>query len=547
MLLRLAVENYALIDKLELVLDARLNIVTGETGAGKSIMLGALGLLLGAKNEGSAAKDAERNCIVEGTFDISALDLRDFFEENDLEYDPTTVVRRMITPAGKSRAFVNDMPVQLAVLRELGSRLIDIHSQHQNLILSSSAFRLQATDTMADNGELLAKYRTEYAKYTALRREIEQLRAEADNARKEEEWIRYQCEELTGAALREGEIAELEAEQALLSSADTIGETLAGALSALDDEETGVLTRLKEIEQGLHKIGASYPASQELADRLHSAMLEIKDIEYTLAEDAGRIEADPARLEFVDARLATIWNLCRKHRMESVGELIALRDRYKAQLDALVFGDERIGELEREAEKVRRQAWSLADKLHERRTKSAALFGREVAARLARLGMPEAKFEVVPTDTGELGTEGRDEVQFMFTANGNMAPQAAEKIASGGELSRMMLSLKSLLAHRMKLPTIIFDEIDTGVSGRIADAMGSMIVELSAAMQVLNITHLPQVASKGDAHFVVYKDAGRSNIRRLATEERVVEIAKMLSGSEITDAAILQARNLLER
>lgn len=547
MLLRLAVENYALIDKLELVLDARLNIVTGETGAGKSIMLGALGLLLGAKNEGSAAKDAERNCIVEGTFDISALDLRDFFGENDLEYDPTTVVRRMITPAGKSRAFVNDMPVQLAVLRELGSRLIDIHSQHQNLILSSSAFRLQATDTMADNGELLAKYRTEYAKYTALRREIEQLRAEADNARKEEEWIRYQCEELTGSALREGEIAELEAEQALLSSADTIGETLAGALSALDDEETGVLTRLKEIEQGLHKIGASYPASQELADRLHSAMLEIKDIEYTLAEDAGRIEADPARLEFVDARLATIWNLCRKHRTESVGELIALRDRYKAQLDALVFGDERIGELEREAEKVRRQAWSLADKLHERRTKSAALFGREVAARLARLGMPEAKFEVVPTDTGELGTEGRDEVQFMFTANGNMAPQAAEKIASGGELSRMMLSLKSLLAHRMKLPTIIFDEIDTGVSGRIADAMGSMIVELSAAMQVLNITHLPQVASKGDAHFVVYKDAGRSNIRRLAAEERVVEIAKMLSGSEITDAAILQARNLLER
>lgn len=546
MLSRLAVENYALIDRLELVLDARLNIVTGETGAGKSIMLGALGLLLGAKNEGAAAKDPSRNCIVEGTFDLSGLNLEEFFEENELEYDSVTVVRRMITPAGKSRAFVNDVPVQLNVLRELGSRLVDIHSQHRNQILSSPEFRLRATDTMAGNGELLAEYRAEYQKYKALQQEIVRLRAEAEQARRDEEWIRFQAEELTNAALREGEVEELEAEQALLASADTIGEVLGGALEALNDEETGVLPRLKVIEQGLHRVSGSYRAAVELAERLHSAILEIKDIEYTLADDAGRIEADPARLEAVDARLAAIWSLCRKHKAENVAELTALRDSYRSQLEALAFGDERIVELEREAEAVRQRAWSLADRLHERRVKIADGFGGETAARLVRLGMPDARFEVAVEDTGELGAEGRDEVQFMFTANRNTALQAAEKIASGGELSRMMLSLKSLLASRMRLPSIVFDEIDTGVSGRVADAVGEIIVELSSSMQVLNITHLPQVASKGDAHFVVYKEAGRSNIRRLTAEERVTEIAKMLSGSEITDAAILQAKNLLK-
>lgn len=546
MLLRLAVENFALIDRLELELDSRLNIITGETGAGKSILLGALELLLGAKNDGAAAKDTARSCIVEGTFDVAGLNLQSFFEENDLEYETSTVIRRIITPAGKSRAFVNDIPVQLATLRELGSRLIDIHSQHNNLIVSSPSFRLSATDTIAGNGELLAEYAVEYERYVKAGRELARLRSEAARAREDEEWIRFQAEELTGANLREGEVEELEAEQALLSSADTIGETLGSAVAALDDEETGVLPRLKGIEQGLHKIGGSYPASSELAERLHSAILEIKDIEYTLAEDAGRIEADPARLEAVDARLATIWGLCRKHRVGSVAELAALRDRYRSQLDAITFGDEKIEALERETETARLRADGIAEKLHDRRMKIADGFGREIAERLTRLGMPDAKFEVVLTDRGELGADGRDEVQFMFTANRNMPPQPVEKIASGGELSRMMLSLKSLLARRMKLPAIVFDEIDTGVSGRIADAMGEIIVELSSSMQVVNITHLPQVASKGDAHFVVYKEEGRSNIRRLTSDERVTEIAKMLSGSEITEAAILQAKNLLQ-
>ena len=546
MLSRLTVENYALIDRLELVLDPHLNIVTGETGAGKSILLGALGLLLGAKNESAAAKDATRNCVVEGVFDVAGLGLESLFDEYELDYEPVTVIRRVITPAGKSRSFVNDVPVQLTQLRDLGAHLVDIHSQHQNLIVSSPVFRMRATDTMASNGELLDEYRAAFENYKSSSRELSKLRAEAAKAREDEEWIRFQVEELAGANLRTGEVAELEEEQAMLSSADTIGETLGSALAALNDEENGILPRLKGIEQGLHRIGESYRPSTELAERIHSAMLEIKDIEYTLSGDAESIEADPARLEAVDARLATIWSLCRKHRVESVDELIALRDDYKSRLDALTFGDERISALEEEVDIARRRAEVLAGKLHDRRSRVVKEFAAEIVARLARLGMPEAMFEVELQPTDELTDDGRDEAVFMFTANSRMPLRPIEKIASGGEMSRMMLSLKSLLASRMNLPMIVFDEIDTGVSGRIADAMGEIIVELAESMQVMNITHLPQVASKGEAHFVVYKEDSRSNIRRLTDEERVTEIAKMLSGSEITDAAILQAKNLLK-
>lgn len=546
MLSRLTVENYALIDRLELRLDSGLNIITGETGAGKSILLGALGLLLGAKNDGAAAKDSSKNCIVEGVFDISGLGLEYLFEENELDYDDTTVIRRVITPAGKSRSFVNDIPAQLSQIREIGAHLIDIHSQHQNLILSSPAFRLHATDTMADNGSLLEEYSKLYARYTTAARELEHLRAEAEKARQDEEWVRFQAEELTGANLRPGEVEELEAEQALLASADSVSEALGNAAAALNSEESGILPQLKAIEQGLNRIRGSYRQAEELAERIHSALLEIKDIEYTIAGDAERIEADPARLEAVDARLAAIWSLCRKHKVENIDELIAVRDRYNSQLNALTFGDERIMTLTKEVEVAKLRAEAAADKLHERRVGIAAHFSREIVSQLTRLGMPDARFEVVIRSNHELAADGRDEAVFMFSANKNTALQPIEKIASGGELSRMMLSLKSLLASRINLPAIVFDEIDTGVSGRIADAMGEIIVELAASMQVINITHLPQVASKGAAHFVVYKDNGCSNIRRLTADERITEIAKMLSGSEITDAAITQAKNLLK-
>ena len=530
MLRRLSVENYALIDKLEMELGPHLNIITGETGAGKSILLGALGLLLGAKNDGQAMKDATRNCTVEGTFDLAGSSLEAFFAENDLDYAPETTLTRMITPAGKSRAFVNDVPVQLAQLRELGARLLDIHSQHQNLILSSEEFRTSALDTVAANGELLTQYAAQYARLTELRRRLAALREEAANGRRDEEWLRFQTEELTSANLRPGEQAELEEELAVLENADRIGEALTSLRNALDADETGVLAQLKNSENELNHIRSHYPAAGEYAGRLRSVLEELKDINGSAAAACERLDADPARLAKCSARLDT---------------LIALRDRCAAQLAAIVHSDEAIAQAEAALSEAAEKTATLADRLHKTREKAAAGFEKHILSTLARLGMPETVFRIALTPLAEPGRTGRDSVQFLFTANPRMTPQPVERIASGGERSRVMLALKTLLAKRMQLPTIIFDEIDTGVSGRIADAMGEIIASLSASMQVVDITHLPQVASKGTAHFVVYKRGGRTDITRLGDEERVTEIAKMLSGSEITDAAVAQARILL--
>lgn len=545
MLCRLTVENYALIERLELALDDRLNIVTGETGAGKSILLGALGLLLGAKNDGSAMKDNTKNCVVEGQFALAGLGLESLFEELDIDYADETIIRRIITPAGKSRSYVNDIPVQLSQLKELGVRLIDIHSQHQNLILSSESFRMQAVDVVAGCGDLLARYREEYSRWCDARKRLAALVEQAAAARRDEEWVRFQAEELTAAALKENEIEELEQEQAVLANADTIGTTLGEIASLLDSEELGVLSALKRSEMGLLHIKESYRAGEELASRVRSTLLELKDIAATVASDAERVEANPEHLEQVDNRLAMLYNLCRKHGVGSVGELILLRDKFRAQLNAITNSDEQIATLEGEVEVLRLKAEELADKLHAAREGAVDIFAAEIGSRLTTLGMPDARFVVEVRAGEELKPTGRDEVAFMFTANHSASLQPVERIASGGEMSRMMLSLKALLARRMKLPTIIFDEIDTGVSGRIADAMGEIIAELAQTMQVVNITHLPQVASKGDSHFVVYKENSRTNIKLLTAEERVVEIAKMLSGSQVSDAALSQARILL--
>lgn len=545
MLRRLSVENYALIEKLEMELDPYLNIITGETGAGKSILLGALGLLLGAKNDGSAMKDAARNCVVEGTFDLSGRGMESFFDENDLDYAPETHVTRMITPAGKSRAFINDIPVQLAQLREFGTRLIDIHSQHQNLILSSEEFRTSALDTVAGNGRLLAQYTAQYARLSELRRQLAALREAAADGRRDEEWLRFQCEELTAANLREGEQAATEAELAVLENADRIGEVLTTLRNAFDADETGILTLLKNSENDLVRIREHYPAAGEYAERIHSVLEELKDIDNAAAADCERIDADPERLAKLSARLDTLYALQQKHRAASEAELIAARDGYAARLAAIVHGDEEIAATEKALHETEQKAAALADRLHKAREKAAAGFAKQILATLTQLGMPDTVFEVALTPLAELGRTGRDNVVFLFTANRSATPQPVEQIASGGELSRVMLALKALLARCMQLPTVIFDEIDTGVSGRIADAMGEIIESLSATMQVVDITHLPQVASKGSAHFVVYKQDGRTGIRRLTAEERITEIAKMLSGSRITDAAVAQARILL--
>lgn len=545
MLRRLTVENYALIDKLDLELDAHLNIITGETGAGKSILLGALGLLLGNKNESGTIRDQERNCIIEGTFDIEGYGLEAFFEDNDLDYEPQTVIRRMISPSGKSRSFVNDMPVQLSVLRELGVRLIDIHSQHRNMILSDEAFRQSALDTLAGAGESVAEYKKIYSELRYAERELEQMTSQAESLRKDEEWLRYQVEEFEAAALKAGELVEAEEELAVLENADQIGEALATVRNILDAEQIGVLEQLSAAENTIQRVKGNYPQGEEIASRLHSVVQELKDLGQTVADDSERIEANPERLQKLTERVNLIYSMCQKHRVQTLEELIAVGERLAEQLSAITHSDENI---ERQREKIaalRAKAEKWADKIHTLREKASNGMSKSIASTLTSLGMPEAQFIVEVVDAGELMPSGKDHIRFMFTANGRMAPQPVEKIASGGEISRVMLALKALLAEKSKLPTIIFDEIDTGVSGRIADAMGDIISRLSENMQVVAITHLPQVASKGESHFVVYKQDSRTNISRLGEDDRITEIAKMLSGSEITAAALSQARILL--
>ena len=550
MLRTLTVENYVLIDRLEMELDRSLNIITGQTGAGKSILLGALGLLLGNKAEGGAMRDESRNCVIEGVFDVEGYGLEGFFDENDLDYDPSLTIRRVITPAGKSRSYVNDLPVGQGVLRELGVRLVDIHSQHRNLILSDDKFRIGVVDRIAGCGELVGEYRKVYDELQAAERELAALRAEAERNRRDEEWIRFQVEELTAANLREGELARIEAEQSVLANADAIGEAIVASRNALDDEQMGVLLQLKTIEQAMNSIAPTLPLAGELFERVHSALLDLKDVSSELATAAEHIDADPERLSQVVARIDLIYSLQQKHRVTTEAELIALREKYSAQLQTITTGDERIAALEQHIKDLHAEALRRADEIHAERTKAVPAIDSELGATLAELGMPSARFTVEVAAQEELMATGRDRVSFLFSANVGLAPQPVEKIASGGEISRVMLALKALVARSMQLPTIIFDEIDTGVSGQIADAMGRIISDLSRSMQVINITHLPQVASKGKTHFVVYKEdtllGAMTSIRQLSARERVDEIAKMLSGSTVTSAAMEQARCLLD-
>ena len=544
MLRRLTVENYALIEHLEIEFDSSLNIITGETGAGKSILMGALALLLGAKNDSTTIKDNSRACVVEGEFDIKDLGLEKAFEELDIDYDHETIIRRTISPSGKSRAFVNDQPVQLSDLKQLGAYLIDIHSQHQNLILSSPQFRIHAIDTIAGNVALLAEYTSAFESLQVARRVLVNLQESAKRNADEEDWLRHQAEELRGANLRVGEIEELEQELRILENADSISEALQKVTQSLDEEVTGVLTTLREGENALRRVSENYASAGELIERLHSVAVELKDICSTTAADLERIEANPERLDAVNSRLDLIYTLQRKHRCEGIAELIALRDKYTEQLSAIEHSDELIAEAEAKVAEAEAKTTALAVKLHDSRVKASPAFAKGVVEILRNVAMADAEFKIAVTPCTPTAS-GADTVDFLFSANASVEPRPIEKIASGGELSRVMLALKTILAQHLALPTIIFDEIDTGISGRTANDVGDIIAQLAKSMQVIDITHSPQVASKGSRHFLVYKEQSRSNIRPLSQEERVEEIAKMLSGDTITDAALAQAKHLL--
>ena len=549
MLERLSIENYALIQQLELELSPSLNIITGETGAGKSILLGALGLIMGNRADTAVLKDSGRNCVIEGLFDMGGYGLETFFDENELDYERHTVIRRIVTPAGKSRAYVNDLPVQLATLRELAAHLIDIHSQNQGVLVADGEFRIRVLDSLADNRGLRAEYGRAYRALREREQELARLREEVGRNRRDEEYMRFQWQQIAALGLHEGELQELEAEQRELSNAEGILAALSEAGGLMENDETGVLAALKTAEAALQRIGGVLEGTSDLAARIHSAYVELKDVSGEVASLAGRIEDNPARLEAVDNRIGAVSDLMRRYGAASSDELLALGNDLATRLEAITDSDAEIAELEAETGALRVTAEGLAAAVTASRTEASALFDEAVGRVLARLGMPSARFVTEITPSGALSPSGADSVRFLFNANGGEGLQSLERIASGGETSRVMLALKSIVARSTKLPTILFDEIDTGVSGKIADAMGRIIAELGDSMQVVNITHLPQVASKGETHFLVYKEASPSGnvtrIRLLDREARVGEIAKMLSGSEVTEAAVALARALL--
>ena len=545
MLKSLTIENYALIDSLHVEWDEHLNIITGETGAGKSILLGALGLLLGAKNEGNATKDLERNCIIEAIFNIAGLGLESFFEDNDLDYEEEITIRRIITPAGKSRSFVGDMPVQLTTLKELGAHLVDIHSQHQNLILASEEFRITTLDSIAQNSSILEAYTTLLSELSKLRSEYRRMAQEMESARKDEEWLRYTVDELRAAKLKENEQSDTEQKLAILESADNINEALTTLRNTLDDEEVGAIISLSRSERELSSLGERYPEGMNIAKRLKSVIAELKDISATAADEVEKLDADPETLQRLSDRLNTIYSLEMKHRAESYDDLLVKFKEFEARLSTIDNSDTALRELQARIESAEAECRAVAERLSDSRKGVCATLESHIITTLNKLGMADAKFVVEISKTEEFTPLGTDSIAYMFTANPTTKLAAVERIASGGELSRIMLAIKSLLARCKQLPTVIFDEIDTGVSGRIADAMGDIISTLALDLQIIDITHLPQVASKSGSHFVVYKEEGRTNIRPLTKSERVDEIAKMLSGSEITDAARKQAKILL--
>ncbi len=545
MLQHLHVENYALIESLDIDFDGGLNIITGETGAGKSILLGALGLLLGEKNDSGAQRDSSKSCTVEGVFDIDRESFGGWFDENDLEWESPLTIRRVITASGKSRAFVGDLPVQLSVLRELGERLIDIHSQHRNLLIKDDSFRLDVVDSVADHLDLVAEYRQAYNSLGVLRREFAEMQSRVEASRKQYDYISYQYEQLKAASLREGEQQELEEEYLMLTNADRIRGAIEGSLGALDEEQTGVLARLKGMTSEIGRVVEIYPRTEPIGERLKSVLIELRDISDELNGMVDAVDSNPERLEIVGARINMLYDLQHKHNVDDVSKLIALREEYRQQVEEMELSDENATRMQKQITQAEERCVHLAERITKGRVKATATISKSVVSILRRLGIENAVFEVSVTPAEELRASGGDAVEFLFSANEGMAPRGIDKIASGGEISRVMLALKALLARRADLPTIIFDEIDTGVSGRVADAMGEIVAELGGQMQVINITHLPQVASKGECHLLVYKQEGHTHIRKLSTEERTTAIAAMLSGSTVTDAAMEQARELL--
>ncbi len=550
MLKKLYIKNFTLIDELDISFEGGFSVITGETGAGKSIILGALGLLLGQRADTKTIKAGRDRCTVEAHFDLRKYDMQDFFDDKDLDYDGgDCILRREVTAAGKSRAFVNDTPVALTTLRELGDQLVDIHSQHQNLLINKEDFQLSVVDIIANDSQVLDDYRTSYHQLKAVERQLEQLREDIRRNRDNEEFLRFQHQELSGAKLAEGEQEQLEQEYGILSHAEEIKSALFEA-DELFSGDGGIVEKLKSASHSIDSVRNVFPDITEAAERIESSFIELKDIADEVARHAEHIDFDPARMEEVNSRLDTIYRLQQKFHVQTVEELIGIRDNLERQLGQIDGGDEALQELEAQEATLLKVCKEKAKRLSAIRAKAARQVEEEMRSRLVPLSIPKVRFEVAISEK-PLSADGQDKVAFLFTANSNMPLQPVAQVASGGEIARVMLSLKAMISGAVKLPTIIFDEIDTGVSGKVAEMMAHIMQEMGDNdRQVISITHLPQIAACGSTHYKVYKEETEegtvSHMCRLSHQERVSEIAQMLSGSNISEAAIRNAEELLK-
>ena len=550
MLKHLYIKNFTLIDELDIELRQGFSVITGETGAGKSIILGAIALLLGQRADPKAIKLGTDKCIIEAHFDISNYGIDDFFTENDIENEPNDcIIRRELTASGKSRAFINDTPVQLAMLKEFGERLVDVHSQHQNLLLNKQDFQLSVVDIIAEDSCQLAKYQQIYRQYQQVKRELETLKESIERNRQNADFLQFQYDELSQASLVDGEQEELEQKNDTMSHSEEIKSALYDADNYMSAEQTGIVGALRSTLSSLKRIEKVYPVAEELVERLDSSYIELKDIAEEISGYLEDIDFDPAEMDTVVNRLDRLYDLEKKYNVDTVGELIAKRDNLRQQLDGIENSDEALSDLQEKMNVLKEEVHKEALVLTKIREAACKIIEKEMKDKLVPLGMPHVRFAIQMT-TGEFDFNGQDKVAFLFSANTSTPLQPVSQVASGGEIARVMLSLKAMISGVVKLPTIIFDEIDTGVSGKMAEKMAEMMQEMgNSGRQVISITHLPQIAALGSSHYKVEKketaSGTTSSMQELTPEQRVLEIAQMLSGSDISEAAIQNARQLL--
>ena len=552
MLRQLYIRNFTLIDELDITFKPGFSVITGETGAGKSIILGAIGQILGNRADARMVKAGCDKCVIEAHFDLRNYDMESFFDDNDIDYEPEDcIIRRELKANGKSRAFINDTPVALTTARELGQQLVDIHSQHQNLLLQKEDFQLNVVDIIAHNSQLLNDYRTLFDGYAKAKAALREKEEECEKDRANEDFLRFQADELVKAQLIDGEQEELEQELETLSHAEDIKGALFDADNLLSGDDRCITQSCKTMLSRLSDIGDVYPAIRQVTERIDSAYIELKDIARDISNLAESIDFDPARLTMANERLDTIYTLQKKHHVESVAELIAIRDSLTARLNDITNSEDMLEDMRRQVEDMHRKATEAAARLTESRQEAARHVTEQLLAQMTALGMPNARFEI-KFEAKELAADGADRISYMFSANKNVPLEPIAQVASGGEVARVMLSLKAMISGAVKLPTIIFDEIDTGVSGRVAEMMAQIMRQMGQAdRQVISITHLPQIAALGTTHYKVEKtdtdDTTISRMRMLGHDERITEIAQMLSGSNISDAAIENAKSLLEK